>query len=348
MRALSIVFATLAASAALALAACPRSDPYDPIRPEPVDTDPTPHPSGPAGDELPPFTEAEMKALWDSSPLGAYDRGDRSEGVLDLMDPAVCRRATIESVLAHAHPPQRVTLFENDQAAPDRVHGSPDPLRVGPAADSWRRATAATMAMLVANGDAVVAGRHVCLGVARFESPNALSQPLGYLLFDPQLVFDVNQNADRSLYSFDAIRTHELAHQLQYWHGDETLRDQRAGAPYARRSELQADCVAGALIAGQALPTIGRELWDFSKHGIRAAVRAVGDMLLEDGGHHGTPTERDRAAAKGVAVGQAALLVDVGPYPQLTSKALLDACRAYIDANDQTYGQPWPDSVPEP
>lgn len=301
---------------------------------------------------LPVTTEARKANLMvalQSSPIGQYFAGERRQGVYNFNDPFTCRTWALRWLYENQEPQvrEKVRLLGDN----DLVWDKKQAFRlqdVGTAKNLinyWITALNNAQNLLVRSGDQNAASHFVCIGLGEFASPNAESLGAGYIVFDPQVFWDTNHNPERSAYSMDAIAMHEFAHQLQYWTDEPALKDtlRATGTPYPRRTELQADCAAAALLAMIQIPIIGRN-WESEKSGVAAAVKAVGDSELLSRTHHGTKRERELAADFGLQLTEKFLqshLTTTG----FTSTFILNSCRNFIDSMDRLYGNPWPNTA---
>lgn len=278
------------------------------------------------------------------SPAGQYILGVRRAGIYDLNDAKTCSRWAIETLLARFREPPPVKLlgdkdFILDREAPKgTLSASMKPRAL---ASSIRGDLDRAYTMLRLAGDKAIEGRHVCVGLAAYAQANAESLGAGFMLFDPQLYYNLNRFKGRSMRTGQAIALHEFAHQLQYWTEEPVLADKKAdGEEYARRTELQADCAAAALVSVTAAELKTPNLWKMSRPGVRTAFRELGDFDLWSKGHHGLLNERDLAAEYGIRiVEKRAAESKLYVFP---ARWALDECRAMLERMDKKYGNPWP------
>jgi hypothetical protein len=278
------------------------------------------------------------------SPIGRYDAGERRFGAYSLNDPQMCSLWAVRQFFAVQDPPLAARFLGDADLVWDARNPAGDRGEARFQIRNWVNTINAVLNQLRTNGDVAVSGRYFCVGLAKYAAPNALSIGLGFIVFDPQVFIDVNYNPNRSGMSMDAIAMHEVAHQLQYWTNERVLGDRLPdGRPYARRTELQADCTSAALIAAQWLPKVGVDLWRrLDRDGVMAAVRAVGDFEILDQSHHGTPHEREVAAELGALYSEDYVQRNAGQAPRFLSVPVLNGCRASIEAMDRKWGNPWP------
>jgi len=285
------------------------------------------------------------KTILTQSPLGKYQQGIRISGVFNVHDARYCDPKIVDNVYSLQSPPVKATVLRDSTLVFDReiLARRGIKIKTEAMASSIRKNTELLLNGLIKNGDALAKGRHICLGLAQFEKPNAHSMMIGYMIFDPQIIFNVNNNIRRSLYSADAIIAHEFAHQLQYWNQDETLKDILPnGQGYSRRKELQADCVAAALLTmSKSVEEIFKKQWEYDKQGIKASVGALGDFLLNESDHHGLINERELVAEYGIKIAGDYKLKHASNFG-FTSTYALNVCRSFIDANNKAHGNVWP------
>lgn len=189
--------------------------------------------------------------------------------------------------------------------------------------------------LLNANNDIFTAGKHICVGFFNDEKAvigNAYSYTHGYMIFDFKMIqylYDL-PDARRSSWVYDFLALHEFSHQLQYWNGDKNMLDALQQKQTSRKSELAADCSAGALLAlvNIKLPD---DLYQVSSVGISGAANALGDYNTEAQDHHGKPLEREKAAKYGewLVLSQKQQINNGGL--KLTSSSILKSCNSYID-----------------
>lgn len=304
---------------------------------------PPPPPAPPAnaaalsGDDL-------AREILRRSPAGQHEAGVRRSGVYDLRDAKTCSRWSVETILARFRNPPQPTLLAPgdlvlDRDAPKGTLSAP--MDLAGLSSTIRRDITIAWDMLRLGGDKLVNGRHVCVGLASYAQANAESSAIGFMLFDPQLYYDLNKYKSRSMRTGMAIVLHEFAHQLQFWTDEPFQKDKLAdGESYARRSELQADCVAAALVSVTAVEFKSPRIWPVSRAGVLTAFRELGDFDIWKSGHHGLPNERDLAAEYGVRLveeraAKSKLYTFAAPWA-------LDQCRQMIERMDKKHGTPWP------
>lgn len=168
---------------------------------------------------------------------------------------------------------------------------------------------------LYRNGDSEVTKRRVCAGLYNYGEINARSYIQGYILVDPKVIKMMWNLPNKTSFSDSQVYLHELAHQIQYWHGNQFAKDSTS-----RRSELTADCIGSALLwlSWKGLST---EILSMESLGVVAASESVGDYDINNPDHHGTPQERIQLSLKGQ---------EFSKQPFLTSKKILQLCEAEV------------------
>ncbi|HVY64254.1 MAG TPA: hypothetical protein VHH11_05465 [Gammaproteobacteria bacterium] len=174
---------------------------------------------------------------------------------------------------------------------------------------------------LQGNGDAVAGRHHLCVGIYDFgEEINAMAQSEGYVMVDPRLITILTREGGGLLIStFEKfVYYHELAHALQYWNPALMFHDATA-----RRSELVADCVAGALLASTDSSDFLRT---FEQERFVRQAAAVGDWDVFSTDHHGIPAERANAVRTGAGIAATRAAQAGGSTRGITSEWLLQRC----------------------
>lgn len=266
---------------------------------------------------------AGAEPLPDKSPAERAAAGDRTSGVFLLDDAAHCSPEAVKRIIKLPLLPAEREVGKTKDGTPVTAAGQNGLIR-----DILK----GVLDQLVKNGDEVVAGRHICVGLADYgaKGPNASSLGYGYVLADPRLMDKINALPNRTMFSIEMFWVHELAHQLQYWHVTPLLEDKSV-----RRLELAADCMASALIAMRWTDPAALKS---AREGVVAAAVSVGDFNFESKGHHGTTVERRTAAWAGLDVILAARTAALAP----TSKSIHDACTTFVVERDKKWGDSWP------
>jgi hypothetical protein len=118
---------------------------------------------------------------------------------------------------------------------------------------------------------------------------------------------------------------HEFGHHLQFQNGL-TFRYE----PTVRPRELQADCIAGYLLA---LTRATRPAQAAFVDRVYAEARAIGDNFVMHPQHHGTSAEREAAVSRGWLMGSAAFVTNAingrKSAASASSREAIRACSAY-------------------
>ena len=193
--------------------------------------------------------------------------------------------------------------------------------------------------VLASYGDPVINNRHICTGYYMDPLPggNALSYGRGYIIFDFRLFQRLNElpNEQRGMYLYDYVIYHEFAHQLQYWTLDPEIIKKLQGLQSSEKSELAADCVAGALIRLVNLRTPD-ELFNISFRGATGAAIEVGSYNFHSPDFHGTPLNRSIATNYGanmIANLRADILGENGLLYKPNAVELLKRCNNFVNKN---------------
>lgn len=280
-------------------------------------------------------SELLFQQVYRNSPLGLYETGKSQFGAY-ILDPQSrhCDTAHVNLLFSIVPWGKGMVLYSSS----DRISAPPTPLRPqalftaqelneGLQAEIQRYLRQLAHAM-----DPAAQNRQICLGLAKFPGINANSSILGYLFFDPRILFLAEKNSMHSLLSYPFVAAHEFAHQVQYWHNDPFLNDQSLGLT-SRRSELTADCVAGTILTLQYRRDFSDADWIREKAGLVTAPIQLGDFDLRDADHHGTGYERSVAVEHGVRLG----LQAIQNRSPLASGTMLNACHTFIQRMDQRY-----------
>lgn len=171
------------------------------------------------------------------------------------------------------------------------------------------------LSVLYRNGDQDILNHRICTGLYNYGEVNARSYEEGYILVDPKVIKMMWDLPNRSSFSDSQVYLHELAHQFQYWHGNQFQDDKTS-----RRTELAADCVGSALL-WLSWQGLSQDILSMESLGVIAASESVGDFDMTNPDHHGTPIERMKASLKGQEISKTLFL---------TSKKLLRLCESAI------------------
>jgi len=135
----------------------------------------------------PSSSDEELKAIFRQTPYGKYTFGDRTvTGVIPLSD-SRCSMSAAESLFARMK--VKVSFIDETEW-------------------SYRATADRALRLLGELGDPAVKGRHVCLGMGHFESPNAMSLKAGYLILDPRLFSSLGRRLDRNALTASALVLH--------------------------------------------------------------------------------------------------------------------------------------------
>src|SRR5438093_867683 len=199
---------------------------------------------------------------------------------------------------------------------------------------------------LRANGDILPGARTLCVGYMPFlTTPSLVSSRGGFIAVEPTTFAQVSSADNGSEYTEELLYFHALGHQLQYWLGHRFESD-----PAARRRELQADCVAGALAVMTRLDrnSLGG-VNEINRVNLRAqaGANALASRRAENPSARWPPPERRLATGVGsilvameasensAAVARRTGVHTVGLYMStLTGRRLLDLCANFIDKSD--------------
>lgn len=130
-------------------------------------------------------------------------------------------------------------------------------------------------------------------------SQNAYATPLvklnrtdGTVMFGMGMLNKLMQTDEHPSIAVTAVCAHEFGHILQFKHG--LINEVNAGQSTVKRSELQADYLAGFYAGVKKLQTPTYAAVVFAK-----TMNSFGDTAFNDRGHHGTPEERAGAIRAG-------------------------------------------------
>lgn len=175
------------------------------------------------------------------------------------------------------------------------------------------------LSVLYRNGDQDILTHRICAGLYNYGEVNARSYQEGYILVDAKVIKMMWDLPNRSSFSDSQVYLHELAHQFQYWHGNQFQNDKTS-----RRTELTADCVGSALL-WLSWQGLSQDILSMESLGVIAASESVGDFDIANPDHHGTPIERMQASLKGQELSKTLFL---------TSKKLLRLCEASVSGKN--------------
>lgn len=291
--------------------------------------------SGLGAQELPSVRELLFQKLYESSPMGRYQRKDFSPGVKRFFHSDRCQISDLKTFFSLQEPPMQVSIPGSEVIFQDKLPTlETRDLFIQTGDFEERLVSELEIQMSLFRNDPVIKNREVCLDVIEFKHPNAVSVGLGYLLFDPQLFFQTIQEEATDEWSLRAILAHEFAHQLQVWTNDKSLHQLKNGVRYVRDKELQADCVASAILYLQSLKEGGKDIFE----ALISVFVSLGDFEIHHyEGHHGTAYERSLMARVGME------FVKEGSQDKVQVSPVMNACMLYIDKMNKKFGNTlWP------
>lgn len=284
-----------------------------------------------------------LEGIQSRSPLGRFLKGEFSPGVKRFGVDPQCVEQDLLSIFSLQQPPMKVQLPELTDVFEDKTP-NPRTRDLSIEVDTFESVIVRELnhqLSLFPDGDLFTKNRELCVDAVEFERPNAVSIGFGFLAFDPNLFFQLARDKNFNEWSIRAIIGHELAHQLQIWTTDPTLFKKKDGRAFIRDKELQADCVSSAILfeQSQSLPATVEDKEANINNALGLAFSSLGDFeLAHYEGHHGTAWER----ALMVTVG-AQKAAELSRESKFSSKEVLAACRSYIDAMNQKFGEElWP------
>jgi len=288
--------------------------------------------------------EIIQEGIFKRSPIGRFIEGDFSPGVKLFRDEARCVHEDLQRVFSMQTPPIIARFPARDEEVFDKTPNDRTRdlrIQIEEFEDQIVLELGAQLRVFEVAGDLVTDRREICVGSAQFESPNAISIGYGFLVFDPAIFFKIAQRENTNEWSMRSIIAHEFAHQLQIWHNDPTLRQEKNSRTFVRNKELQADCVAAGILQRQSrlFPETQRGPEAETNAAIVSAFILLGDFQIDHfEGHHGTSYERLLMAQIGIQKAQER--ANLGP---VTSEHLLQFCSTYIDGMNLRFGdQIWP------
>lgn len=300
--------------------------------------------SGPLfSQEILSVRELVFKGLYQRSPFGRYEARDFSPGVKGFGLSDRCLEEDLRSFFQLQEPPTKVILPEQNKTYTDKdpnIRTRDLSLIIKDFEAVLREELQVQISLF--EDDPVIKNREVCVDAVEFDHPNAVSVGLGYLLFDPQLFFQILRSEASNEWSLRAILSHEFAHQLQIWTSDASLFRTKNEVRFVRDKELQADCVASAILYRQSSvdPKAVVDKTTPIANALISAFVSLGDFEIHHyEGHHGTAYERSLMVSVGIDS-----LRDIERRKEaFTSEGILSACLEYIDGMNQKYGDElWP------
>ncbi len=261
-----------------------------------------------------------------NTPLERFLKGERIQGVFDINDSQSCSAIARQKVIS------QYRVLADDAFVFRNSRG--ENLLAGRLSRTLREELLRPLTLLQRALDPAVAGKHICAGLYAAtgvgqDSPNALSHPAGYVIFDHSFLRQIYTMPGISMAAHDFIVFHEFAHQLQAWNEDPAFVGFVTGKRQARVAELKADCAAATLLTLWIADHWPKEVAPSQIEGVKNVAYQIGDTNLFHPSHHGKPEERLRATQYGVVLAEA--LIRAGKGNQVKSGGLLQACEAAID-----------------
>jgi hypothetical protein len=278
------------------------------------------------------------------SPAGRFAAQDFQPGVRSLRTTKRCTTDDVVNFFRLQPKPEAISIPARSEVRVDRVRNERTKdlsLTIGDFEDTLL--TEVMRIVQLFSDDPMVNKRELYLVAADFQAPNAMSLGLGFLVFDPQLFFQIVGHEETNGWSLRAIVAHEFAHQLQFWHDEPLLPNATNGKRTARDMELQADCVASAILTrlraeGLRSDRAGDDDDAPFATALRRAFASLGDFELEHSGHHGTAYERALMVEYGQIVAGALQVTK-----DRTAAGMLAMARSKIEAMNARYGDKlWP------
>jgi hypothetical protein len=289
-------------------------------------------------------SELLLDDIVERSPAGRYQKKDYLPGVRLLRDSKRCSAADVVNLFRLQEDPQQIRIPGPREVFTDKQPNERTKNLSITVADLESTLLTELMRMMqLFADDPAVNRREFYVTVAEFPTPNAVSVGLGFLVFDPQLFFQIVGHEQTNGWSIRAVVAHEFAHQLQYWHDEPLLARTLDGKLYSRDKELQADAVAAAMLTrlrDEGL-TSDRKADDADQPfslALAMAFLSLGDFALAHADHHGTAYERSLMVEYGhVIAGALSVLKD------RSSRTLLAHARSKIEAMNAKFGDTlWP------
>lgn len=278
------------------------------------------------------------------SPYGRYLAQDYQPGVRLLRESKRCSTDDVVNVFRLQKDPQKIRIPDVAEVFRDKMPNDRTKdltIHVGELESTLLTELMRMMQMF--SDEPAVNRRELYVVVAEFPTPNAVSMGLGFLVFDPQLFFQIIGNEQTNGWSIRAVVAHEFAHQLQYWHDEPLMRRMLNGELYARDKELQADAVGAAMLTrlwNEGLKSDRKEddaAQPFSQ-ALSSAFLSLGDFMIAHTDHHGSAYERSLMVDYGHQIAGALTILK-----DRSSKGLLDHSRSKIEAMNAKFGDTlWP------
>ncbi len=298
--------------------------------------------SGARADKLPSVRELIFKGIENRSPLGRYRAKDYSPGAKDLRTDPRCVVADLQEFFKLQIPPasfRSLLLTESFRDSKPNERTRDLHIDVKDFEEQLLLEIKKFFKFFPSERDPVVKNRELCVGSGLFAAPNAVSLGLGFLVFDPRLFFQLIRSENSNSWSMSAVIAHEFAHQLQYWHLDPYVFREKNGKKHVRELELQADCIAAALLTRLSTSELREKDLPFATSLYNAFI-SMGDFeLFSSEHHHGTSWERSVMVDAGMRVAGDLRKTQLDEI----SGEILKACRLHIDNMNRKHGDViWP------
>ncbi|MES2645137.1 MAG: hypothetical protein V4850_36960 [Myxococcota bacterium] len=271
-------------------------------------------------------TLAPPDQLFGRTPAEKFAAGVRESGAFSVYDGQRCDRAPLDAALAAVTAQSQGTALAIIPAAQP----------VFPVGDQVWTAEALNARVVEALGrvyrllslanDPDAATRHVCVApYLTAGDGGGVATSSGYIFYDASSLGALLRLDGGNVVSLDALAAHEFGHQVQYWLGDRFR-----GEVTVRRTELVADCLAGAFLT-MGSTDLGEAAATYA--GVGAAVKSWADTAWRNPQHHGSPIERETASALGVSYALEDRSRQGGLF-HATAQELLTACEDAVAKND--------------
>ncbi len=282
------------------------------------------------------------ESLVQRSPAGRFLKDDLRPGVHSLRTTDRCSTDDLVNLFRLQPKPQTIRIPDQKDVRTDRATNERTKTLSLVIGEFEETLITELMRMRQLFGDdPAVSRRELYVVAADFPAPNAVSHGLGFLAFDPQLFFRILGHEKTNGWSLRAILAHEFAHQLQFWHDEPLIPSEANGKKTVRDMELQADCVAAAILTLLRQDGLrggrGDDAVPFEQ-ALQSAFASLGDFELANPGHHGTAWERALMVEYGQIVAGALRVTK-----DRTAAGMLAMARSKIEAMNGRFGaELWP------
>jgi len=299
-----------------------------------------------------------LNGIFQRSPLGRFDRKDFSPGVKDFRSDKRCHLEDLTTLFMLQQPPMKLNVPDlnavvSDAAASPKTKDMFISIRFFES--QLLTELSKQLSFFNRHPKSTVREREICIVSADLGAPNAFSIGFGFMVFDPQLFFQIARAEKANSWSMRTVLAHELAHQLQVWHQSptavKTRKDPQTGAlvPYVRDQELEADCTASVILAYQrelqGVVNPAEDHLDVFRSALYDAAVSLGDFEFgTPAQHHGTAYERALMINAGLKIYE-----ELKAKQDLRSESVLSACLATINELNRIHGESlWPIGSPLP